>query len=644
MNNASGGDILFHFKGDTSNLDNATKSISSGMKGMTSSILKATGITKAFSMTMDLVKGSTDQAVSRLDTLNQFPKVMSNLGIGAEDAQASIDKMSEKLQGLPTTLDDGAMAVQRFTSKNGDVKKSTDMFLALNNAILAGGASSEIQSSALEQLSQAYAKGKPDMMEWRTIQMAMPAQLKQVANAMGYINADQLGADLREGNVSMDEFMATIEKLNVEGINGLANFEQQARNSTGGIQTSITVMKSRVAQGMAELIKSVDVGLKDFGGLSGVFTTIGDTLKSALKSLAPYVVSTIQFLGNNLPTIISALKIIAPIVLAIASAFKIYSATVKIITTVTKIWTVAQALLNGTLLLNPIGLIVVAIVALIAIMVLLYNKCEWFRNLVNAIFTYVINGVKQIWSAIQPFVSFVISVVKQIIVALQPVIEWIVNFVKQYIQVYITMVIAYINLVVAVIKGIVNIVITVVKGIINAVKSVINFAKSIPSKVQNLVSRIVGFFQSLPGRMLNIGLDIVRGIGNGITNGIGWIKNKIKSFVGNVTSFIKKMFKIGSPSKLMSLEVGQWLPKGIAVGIEANTDSVYDAMKTMQTDMMSAIGLDSGFVAQSGLHYSPNIIVNNDINMKTDPLGQVVGNIKTFSGGAKNDYNYGMGV
>ncbi|WZU00611.1 tape measure protein [Erysipelothrix sp. D19-032] len=45
---------------------------------------------------------------------------------------------------------------------------STEMFLALNNAVLAGNAPMDMQRSALEQLSQAYAKGKPDMMEWRS--------------------------------------------------------------------------------------------------------------------------------------------------------------------------------------------------------------------------------------------------------------------------------------------------------------------------------------------------------------------------------------------------------------------------------------------------------------------------------------------
>ena len=252
------------------------------------SIIVGLGITKIISTAMNQITGSIDDAITRIDTLNQFPKVMSNLGISAEESQEAIDKMADKLAGLPTTLDQAARAVQRFTSKNGNVKKSTDLFLALNNAILAGGASSEIQESALEQLSQAYAKGKPDMMEWRTAMTAMPAQLKQVAKAMGYIDADQLGEALRDGTVSMDEFMETIERLNTEGIDGFQSFEKQARNSTGGIKTSIQVAKTQVVKGVADIINALNTKMEESGAgsISDYIANIGKTSKKALDTFA----------------------------------------------------------------------------------------------------------------------------------------------------------------------------------------------------------------------------------------------------------------------------------------------------------------------------------------------------------------------
>lgn len=573
----NGGNVIFKFTGDDGGLKSSINGVKSSFGNMTKSILAATGITKAFSSAMNMVTGSTDQAITRLDALNQFPKVMSNLGISADESQKSIEKMSEKLKGLPTTLDQGAMAVQRFTSKNGDVGKSTDMFLALNNAILAGGANSQIQSNAIEQLSQAYAKGKMDMMEWRSIQTAMPAQLKQVASAMG-MDTEEMGIFLREGDNTaefMEQFMQTIQDLNVEGIEGFQNFEQQARNSTGGIKTAITVMKTRVAQGMAELIKTIDEGLANYGGLSGVLTTIGDTIKKAMQDLAPILKDALGWLIKNLPTIINFLKFIAPIVLTIVSAFKAYSTTVKIISTVTKTWAIVQALLNGTLMLNPIGLIVAGIVALITVIVLLYTKCEWFRNLVKAVFDFFKTAF---------------------------------NLVVEYFKMRI-------------------------KAMIEAVKLIIEVGKS-----------VLKWFKELPGKVVEIGLNIVKGIGKGITNGITWLKNKIKEFVGNVTSFIKKIFKIGSPSKLMADQVGKFIPQGIAIGIDANTNSVYDAMKDMQKDISSQFGLSPQLLGSSSLHHSSNVIVNNELNVHTDPLGQTVGQIKTFANGSKNDYNYGMGV
>ena len=184
---AVAGSLTYDTKIDKSGFNKGLNSITGSVKNggtKIKNIMAALGITKIISSAFNIINNSLDGAISRIDTLNNFPKVMSNLEIGAEESSKAINKLSDGLKGLPTTLDSGALAVQRFTSKNGDVNKSVDLFLALNDAILAGGASTEMQSSAIEQISQSYAKGKPDMMEWRTLQTAMPAQIKQIAKAM----------------------------------------------------------------------------------------------------------------------------------------------------------------------------------------------------------------------------------------------------------------------------------------------------------------------------------------------------------------------------------------------------------------------------------------------------------------------------
>ncbi len=267
----------------------------SAVSPLSSKMSNALGIgaaVKGVDMAMNKITGSISGAVSRIDTLNNFPKVMSNMNIGAKDAEQAINKVSEGIKGLPTSLDEGAAAVQRFTSKNEDVNKSADIFLALNDALVAGGQSGEIQASAMEQISQAYSKGKPDMVEWKSLAMAMPAQIKQIAKAMDFDNEDALGEALRSGELSMDEFMAKIVELDQKGGAGFKSFSEQARNAAGGLQTGWKNLELAIQCGVAGIITSIDTMFKKIGqgGIGDVLSNIGTSFEKALS----YVGSTIE--------------------------------------------------------------------------------------------------------------------------------------------------------------------------------------------------------------------------------------------------------------------------------------------------------------------------------------------------------------
>lgn len=273
---------------------------------------------------MSVISSSMGDAISRVDTMNNFPKIMSNLGISSEDASVSVSTLQDKLDGLPTTLDSATNGVTRFVSKNSDVGKSTDMFLAMNNAILAGGANVETQSAAIEQLTQAYAKGKLDMVEWRSLQQAMPAQINQIAQAMG-MSADSLGEGLRDGSVSMDSFMDKIVELNETGVDGFASFEEQARSATGGIATQMTNLKTSVTRGLAGLLDAfgsdrfamIITSLKSvissaFSTIEPLFTRLGDVVERVFGeggalSNTDEVLSNIASVVQNLAPVLGAL-------------------------------------------------------------------------------------------------------------------------------------------------------------------------------------------------------------------------------------------------------------------------------------------------------------------------------------------------
>lgn len=622
MNTANGGDILFHFKGDTNSLDKSIKNTTSSFGNMTKSMLVATGVTKAISAGMNLISSNTDSAIKRIDTFNAFPKVLKNFGVSTDEANKSIERIDKSVRGLPTSLDQAVAGVQDIFMVTKDLKEAESMFKAINDsAMVFANGSTEAVDRFTYAYKQAMSAGKVSAQDFNQMNEAIPGVMDKVAESMG-VSFIEMKEGLSNGSISMQQFNDTLKKLDSEGGAGMKSLEEVAKTSTGGIATQITNARTAVVRGVSEMIKSIDKGLADngFGGIGQVITNVAKSIESGLKKLSPYIVSTIGFLATYLPPIISFLGKILPFLTPIIVAFVTFSAILKVMSIIKAI-TAGFALFNAVLMANPIVLIIAAIVGLIAGIILLYKKCDWFRNAINAIFGGIVTIVKTA-------ISFVTGLFTGII-----------NFVKDN---WATILLFLINPFAGAFKllydkceGFRNF----VNGFVSAV---INFFKKLPSNIANIASAIVNTIVSLPGKMINIGLDIVKGIGRGITNGVTWIKNRIKEFVGNVTGFIKKLFKIGSPSKLMANQIGQWIPKGIAVGITTNTDSVYDAMDDMQNSVLDRFSLSPELA--NSLHYSPNIIVQNNVTNSTDPLGQTVTSIKTFAGGSKNDYNYGMGV
>ena len=79
-------------------------------------------------------------------------KYYVKLEISAEDFSTSLERFKEP-NGLPKTIQEGATSFQRLVVAKGNINASKEMFFAMNNAILAGRAAEDSQSTALEQLT-----------------------------------------------------------------------------------------------------------------------------------------------------------------------------------------------------------------------------------------------------------------------------------------------------------------------------------------------------------------------------------------------------------------------------------------------------------------------------------------------------------
>lgn len=233
-----------------------------------------------FGKVASVVTSSLGSAIDRADQMNNFPKVMKNLGYSSEDAAASIRKITNALDGLPTTSSAMTGMVQQLAPLTSNLDEATDIALAFNNAMLAGGASTMEQENALTQYTQMLSAGKVDMQAWRSIQAAMPGQLNQVAEAMmgaGH-NANDLYEAMKSGKFSFDDFNKAVMDLNQNGFGKYASFAQQAKDATQGIGTAMENVKNRVAKAVQKVIDAV--GVENIAGainrFSSQFGKVGD--------------------------------------------------------------------------------------------------------------------------------------------------------------------------------------------------------------------------------------------------------------------------------------------------------------------------------------------------------------------------------
>lgn len=172
----------------------------------------------------------------------------------------------------------------------------------------------------------------------------------------------------------------------------MAYFEDQLSKGNISIQMVEDALKHATSEGgqffgmMEKMSKTT----------SGKFATLTGSLKQTgaeigLK-LLPYANQLIEMLMPMVDWLSQNADMVLQLTGVIVGAVVVF----KIVIGVIKLWTIAQALLNGTMMLNPIGLVIAGIAALVAAVVYCYNKFDWFRG--------IIHGV---WESFKALVQFI---------------------------------------------------------------------------------------------------------------------------------------------------------------------------------------------------------------------------------------------
>lgn len=369
-----------NFSSTMKNADSSMNNLDSSTQKTNTSILdiaKGIGVFKLIDNAIGLVTSSLGGAIDRFDTLNKYPVVMQALGYSTDDVDKSMNKLTDGIEGLPTSLDEIVSRAQQLAISTGDLQKGTDTAIALNNAFLASGASSADASRGAQQYQQMLSKGEVDLQSWRSLLETMPIAMDKVSKSFsdqGVNSANDLYDALKEGDITFDDFNGRLIELN-EGVGG---FAELAKKNSAGIRTSFANIKTAVVKGLANVITAIDEGMQDagLGSIAENFDKIKGAVNVAFKAITDSIPPAISFLTNLWSTI----KPFLPFIMAIVSYIAIYQGVMGTARKAVELYNGAQKMMNVLMNLNPIGLVIAAVIALVAGFIYLWNTSEDFRN------------------------------------------------------------------------------------------------------------------------------------------------------------------------------------------------------------------------------------------------------------------------
>ena len=227
------------------------------------SVLKGTAIGTVVANLASKVGGALmdglDTGISRLDTLQNFPKVMEGLGYSTQEADRSIRLIMDHLDGLPTATQDMVTLTQAISDSTGDLDLATRAALGFNDMMLANGASSAEMAQAQGVLNRILGKGSATVAQWQSLTSVMPAQLGQVARHMlgAGASTEDLHKALEEGTVSWQDFLRAVVELDETGEGAMDSFYKQAINNSKGIGTALENIPNRIGAGWAKILGAI---------------------------------------------------------------------------------------------------------------------------------------------------------------------------------------------------------------------------------------------------------------------------------------------------------------------------------------------------------------------------------------------------
>ena len=468
--------------------------------------------------------------------IDSVDAIMTKFGVDSSHTGEVLGLLTKAGQDTGISMD----TLQNTLQTNGATLKEMGLDLTSSVNLLAQFEANGVDATtALAGLKKAQQNATAD---GKDLKDALGETIEKIKNASSETDALQAATELfgkkgaaemtqaiREGRLSIDDLSGALSDYgNVveDTFNATLDPPDQAKVALNNLKVAGADLGNTLMQTVAPVLERVVEKVKAF---SQWFKNLNDTQKETIVKIGAVVAA----IG---PALIIFGKLSSGVSKAIGAFSKI-SGVFKAAGTAGKgLWAILSA--------NPIGAVVAAVVALVAGFVLMYKKCDWFREMVDKAFTEIKKSVSETIEKIKPILQQLGESFKNLMEKLKPVFQFFTTYVMAVIQGALSAVAPIISAVKNAIDFVSNIIsafMALFRGDLDGFSQYIEAAlKNLIEIVKNLITAVVNyiitFFQTFGVNVKKIFSDIWSGIVS-IFSGVGaWFTDKFRAAYTAITT------------------------------------------------------------------------------------------------------------
>lgn len=347
--------------------------------------------------------GAVKGMASLVENTKELRTQLAKLEVNANNAGVSVDTTDKAMKDFAATGADADQSLEAVsnllmsgfndTSMADAVNTISDAVIAFPSTLSVEGLSDSLQESMSVMNSGSNATG-----QYAELLERLGYNLDDVTAHYGSLSTEEEKQQYLLGLVK-DQLGGTADayKQNNKDLVDSATAQYEYNKATAELATTVQPAVTAFQTAMVTVLQSVAAKFAEVD-IQGLVGKISSAISNLVEVVLPPMLSIITWIIDNISWLAPLLGSLVGIIGGISAAIKIYNTVVQVAKTVQLLW-------NAALTANPIGIVVMAITGLVAAFVLLWNKCEGFRNFWKKLW----DGIKEVAGGVGEAIASIFS-------------------------------------------------------------------------------------------------------------------------------------------------------------------------------------------------------------------------------------------